>query len=64
MNPALRVTLAIVVVALPVRLLLPAGPLALACIVVAGLVGAGLGLLACGRATRAELWRTARALRS
>jgi O-antigen/teichoic acid export membrane protein len=63
MDPALRVTLAIAVAALPVRLLLPAGPGALAAIVAAGLAGAAVGLLACGRETRAELWSTARSLR-
>jgi PST family polysaccharide transporter len=63
MRPALRVTLLVVAVALPVRLALPAGPVALVSIVAAGLVGAGLGLLACGRETRAELWRTVVSLR-
>lgn len=63
MDPAFRVTLAIAVVALPVRLLLPAGPVTLVSIVLAGLAGAAVGLLTCGQETRTELWRTAAALR-
>jgi hypothetical protein len=53
--PALATSAGVALVALPVRLLLPAGPGALLAIVVAGLVGFALGLLVAGRDTIREL---------
>jgi lipopolysaccharide exporter len=63
MRPAIYVAVAITAIALPLRLTLPPGSTALLLIVGGGIVGAGIGLLACGSATRHDLRRMALSLR-
>lgn len=55
LRPALCLSAGIAVVALPVRLLMPSGPVALCAIIAAGLAGAGLGLLLVGRSVLDDL---------
>ncbi|MDQ1650431.1 MAG: hypothetical protein QOG60_2488 [Frankiaceae bacterium] len=55
LRPALSLSAGIVLVALPVRLLMAPGALALGAITVAGLAGAGLGLLLGGRSALDDL---------
>jgi len=63
MRPAITVSSSIVLVALPVRLLLEPGLVALASILIAGIAGALVGLALSGRSVRHELWRLAYDLR-
>ena len=55
MRPALTISAGIALFGLPVRFLIPTGQLALAAIILAGIAGAGLGLLASGRGPVDEL---------
>jgi lipopolysaccharide exporter len=55
MRPALTISAGIALFGLPVRLLVPTGQFALAAIILAGIAGAGLGLVASGRGTVEEI---------
>jgi lipopolysaccharide exporter len=55
MRPALTISVGIALFGLPVRLLVPSGQLALSAIIAAGVADAGVGLIASGHGTVAEL---------
>ena len=55
LRPAVGLAAGIALVALPVRLLIPPGPVALSAIIGAGLVGTAVGLVLAGRSTLVDL---------